>query len=255
MKISLKAVYNMMKFIKSIKFDYSLINLRRIYHFVASSVMLLFVLTAYNNTNSKNIFSPNVNKSSVSIMNEPNYMETLKPYRDALSQIESVESYDSRRIAKKDKKTGKVIYSQYWGKYQIGRDERIALGLGDVSWEIFSKNKELQDAACNMFIAITRDRLMNHINKDGSKRDFLTEYNGKVISHHYLTESGMVAMAHNSGVTGLKKFLSTRGKHKPVDGLNTSSLAYLTLANYNVTIPINSAKRDLERIKDSIDIK
>jgi len=190
-----------------------------------------------------------------------NNLATLKSYRDGLSMIESTDDYKSRRIDKYIwvKKTRVPVYSQYWGRYQIGRDERESLGLKNVSWEVYSNSPELQDAACNLLIANVRHELMNYPTRNESKElvyvNYIEQYSGKVIVNHYLTESGMIAMAHNAGVTGLITFLKKRGAYIPTDGLKTKSTAYLSLANYNVNIVVDEARTELRAVMDSLGLK
>lgn len=177
------------------------------------------------------------------------YNLSLKEFTEALSLIESGNSYTSRRSYVNS--SGVRVYSQYWGKYQLGTTVRKTVGVGHITWTTFKNHPELQDAAMNLLIARTKSKLENHIIKNGNKLDtinILKKYSGKVIAHHYLTESGLIGMAHNCGITGLTVFLKSNGKIKPKDGMGTSALAYLSLANYNINITVEEAENELKKV-------
>ena len=165
----------------------------------------------------------------------------MSKYRNAIGMIESGNNYTKRRPK-----------SQYWGKYQIGKDEREYLGLKNISWEQFKKNPELQDAAFDLLVATTREKFINHITEDGDTINYLKIYSNIVINHHYITESGIVSMAHIAGVTGTKKFLKSFGKIKPKDGFGTQASSYLSLSNYNINIPVEQAQQKLNEILKTI---
>lgn len=253
MKITPKTMFRIMKNINLFHVDLSMINIRKIYHFSALIVMTLLVPSSFMYVSNNDLPNKKI------IVEIPEYLDENRPniedFRDALSTIESEKGYDVRR-SRKSKNSNLIVYSQYWGRYQLGKSEREAMGLGDVSWEVFSKSPALQDAACNLFIATIREQLINHVSGEtGKRRNLIEEFSGKVINHQYITESGMIAMAHNSGVAGLKQFLLTNGKYKPKDGFETSGSAYLSLANYSVNIPLDVAKKNLRTVMDSLNIK
>jgi hypothetical protein len=171
---------------------------------------------------------------------------SLKHFTEALSLIESNNSYLSRRSYVNS--SGIRVYSQYWGKYQLGTSVRKTIGISHISWTTFKNNPELQDAAMNLLIARVKSKLENHIVKSGDTINIFKKYSGKVIAHHYITESGLIGMAHNCGIGGVTSFLASNGKIKPKDGMNTSALSYLSLANYNINITVEEAEENLKKI-------
>lgn len=256
MKKLSETAFRIRESIRAVKGYFEVLNYRRIYNVIVLLFMTLFIPSAFtldNNVTVQNVKKTVVNKT---VTIEYKYLKQLKDYRHALSLIESRNDYTSRRIIKYEKKGREKVpvYSQYWGKYQIGKKERETLGLKNVSWEVFSTHPELQDAACNLFIAITKQQLSNFPYKNKPRKNYLQLYSNRVVNNFYLTESGIIAMAHNCGVYGMVDFLEKNGRISPMDGLKTNSTNYLTLANFHIDITVADAKRELDSILDSLDI-
>jgi len=182
-------------------------------------------------------FSPNnvkVVEVAKTVVVEKNPMDFDKFIND-LGMIESRNNYSARRNN-----------SQYWGKYQLGILARETIGIDTVSWENFKSDTLLQDAAVLVFLLKTRERLTDHMYPDSTVRNFIEEYAGTIVGNYNITESGLIGMAHNCGVTGTKFFLISGGRIVPVDGLGTPATKYLTLANYEIDMTLEEAEANLK---------
>jgi hypothetical protein len=116
--------------------------------------------------------------------------------------------------------------SQYWGKYQLGESARKSINLSDITWEKWKNSPELQEAALRLWVDFLYMCMKPEIQKfDG------TFQNGWAI-----TESGIIAMAHNVGPESVKQFLYSGGKKVPQDGSNKDATRFLILGNYNLEI-------------------
>ncbi len=116
--------------------------------------------------------------------------------------------------------------SQYWGKYQLGESARAAINLSDITWEKWKSNPELQEAALRLWVNVLYQFLKNDINK----------YDGTFLNGWSITESGIIAMAHNVGPEPVKDFLYSGGKNVPKDGSGKDATRFLILGNYNLEI-------------------
>lgn len=137
-------------------------------------------------------------------------------------------AYKTRRMTKN--KEGKMVPSQYWGKYQMGQGARSSCGIGTISWEEFSTNPELQEAAFKTWIRILYRDMTHYIN----------QYSGRTMAGHQLTASGIISMAHNVGETATLQFLTTNGGIIPMDGDDINipkkpATRFLTLGGYNLS--------------------
>ena len=94
--------------------------------------------------------------------------------------------------------------SQYWGKYQLGPFARKAIGLDKITWEQFSKNPDMQEAAFYDWCKFLKKYMQPEINK----------YSGKFINGIQMTESGIIMIAHNS--SGAKSHLQSGNIPEPV---------------------------------------
>lgn len=116
--------------------------------------------------------------------------------------------------------------SQYWGKYQFSESARVSIGLGGISWEKWKTNPEIQEAALKMWIDILYQELKSDIEK----------YDGTFLNGWAITESGIIAMAHNVGAGATRQFLYSNGKNVPKDGSGKDATRFLILGNYNLEI-------------------
>jgi hypothetical protein len=83
------------------------------------------------------------------------------------------------------------------GRYQMNNGARADIGLGGVSQSVFLNWPELQDIAMFRLLKVNREYM----------KDFLHEYDGKVINGYYLTEPGMLSLAHALGAGGAMKWI------------------------------------------------
>jgi len=173
----------------------------------------------------------------------------IEQFIHELSLFESATNYSARRpnyIL-----NGDTLWSQYWGRYQFGEACRICLDIDHISWEEFKNNPELQDAAMIYYIAILNSRFEHYIEiKDSTTivRNIFDEYSNKVIRTHYITNSGLVAMAHNIGISTVVDFLDSGCKNEPKDGFETQSSNYLALSNFDLNVSKDKAKFNLDKI-------
>lgn len=120
--------------------------------------------------------------------------------------------------------------SQYWGKYQFSESARESVGLGEFSWEKWKSNPEIQEAALRMWVDILYQELKSDIKK----------YDGTFQSGWAITESGIIAMAHNVGAGATRQFLYSGGTNIPSDGSKKPATRFLILGNYDLEINKNN---------------
>lgn len=139
-------------------------------------------------------------------------------WKDDLQKIESndwINPYEARRNG-----------SQYWGKYQMGEAARKDVGMGNISWEKWKTNPDLQEAALKLWVEILY----------GYLKDEIRLYDGQFLNGWSITESGIIAMAHNVGPEPTKQFLKSGGKIIPKDGSGKDATRFLILGNYNLNL-------------------
>ena len=161
-------------------------------------------------------YKRNFSKNATYIIFYPRDLsKNYKKWKEALSNIESGGSYDARRDG-----------SQYWGKYQMSESARQSVGLSKISWEKWKTNPEIQEAALRIWIDILYQELKDDIKK----------YNGKFLNGWAITESGIIAMAHNVGAGATKQFLNSGGTNIPKDGSGKDATRFLILGGYDLEI-------------------
>lgn len=144
-----------------------------------------------------------------------------KDYNKWKSDLHGIESngwdnpYEARREG-----------SQYWGKYQLGESARRTIGLSNISWDQWKNNPELQEAALKLWIDVLYKDL----------EDEIRIYDGKFLNGWSITESGIIAMAHNVGSLPVKEFLNSGGKNIPKDGSGKDVTRFLILGNYDLNL-------------------
>ena len=103
----------------------------------------------------------------------------------------------------------KIVNSYgYMGKYQIGREALIDIGLGGISDKDFLSNPEIQELAMKMLLKRNKQILQSIIGR----------YTSKKIKGIYITESGILAASHAVGSGSVLKFLESKGVVDPEDG-------------------------------------
>lgn len=159
------------------------------------------------------------------ILYPPDISKDWKKYKEAMhSKFESTGSDSASYFARRTEVVkGKKVPSQYWGRYQLGQSARNACKIGDMSWEEFSTNPEIQEGAFKIWIRlIYRDM-----------KPYITQYEGKFIAGHQITASGIISMAHNVGEAPTIQFLQSGGSKIPSDG-NASATRFLSLGGYDL---------------------
>jgi hypothetical protein len=112
-------------------------------------------------------------------------------------------------------KYGKINTLGYMGKYQFGIETLKSIGINDSTR--FMNNPRLQEKA---FVALLSK------NKYDLK-DYITNYEGKIVDGVKITESGILAAAHLGGSGSVKRFLNSNGEKKCKDGYGTSVKTYM----------------------------
>jgi hypothetical protein len=127
-----------------------------------------------------------------------------------------------------DSVTGASYQNQFWGRYQLGTYARKAIGIGNMTWEEFSTNPEVQEGSFKTWIRL--------LYKD--MKPYIQRYEGDYMDGYQITSSGIVAMAHNVGADKTIKFLESRGKNIPYDGKSPAT-RFLSLGGYNLSSILN----------------
>jgi len=145
--------------------------------------------------------------------------KNYKKWKENLGKLESgniTNQYEARREG-----------SQYWGKYQMGESARSAIGLSKITWEKWKTNPEIQEAAVRLWVDIIYQDL----------GDYVKKYDGKFLNGWSITESGIIAMAHNVGPAPVKAWLDNSGMGSvPKDGSGRDATRFLILGNYDLEI-------------------
>ena len=108
----------------------------------------------------------------------------------------------------------------------MGESARREIGMNNINWESWKTNPDLQEAALKLWIELLYVYL----------KDDIRLYNGQFLNGWTITESGIIAMAHNVGPEQTKQFLHSGGKFIPKDGSGKDATRYLILGNYNLNI-------------------
>jgi len=153
----------------------------------------------------KNVINPMLNKyfdfiaaSEVPIKNG----DTLASYK--------VKCYDSTSTA--------------IGRYQMNRGARADIGLGGVSDEVFLNWPELQDIAMHKLLRVNKTYM----------KDFIPLYDGKIVNGYYLTEPGMLSLAHALGGGGAMKWIKDGCKVSELPKGAPNADRRLTLQRYKI---------------------
>jgi hypothetical protein len=103
----------------------------------------------------------------------------------------------------------------YLGKYQFGVETLKTVGINDSG--LFLNSPKMQEKA---FIALlSRNKW--------ELKEYIVEFDGKIVDGVKITESGILAAAHLGGPGSVKRFLKTDGKRKCKDDYGTSVRSYM----------------------------
>lgn len=140
----------------------------------------------------------------------------LKTYSMATSKPNSYISFREALAFKESQgKYGIVNSLGYLGKYQFGMTTLRHFGVNDA--DTFLRSPKLQE---RVFVKNLR---YNH----NMLEDYIEKYVGKEVGGVKVTESGMLAAAHLSGVGGVKKYLRTNGSGRSRDAYGSSVRSYM----------------------------
>lgn len=153
------------------------------------------------------------------------YTRDLRFYSLATSRPDSFISFREALAFKESQgKYGVVNSLGYLGKYQFGMTTLRLFGVHDSL--TFLNSPKLQE---RVFIKNLR---YNH----ELLEDYIQEYGGKNVGGVEITESGILAAAHLSGVGGVKRYLKTDGKGRSRDAYGSSVRTYLRkFAGYDLS--------------------
>jgi len=149
------------------------------------------------------------------IITNNSYKEELNKFLNAIALLESSDNYQAKRNN-----------SQFLGRYQIGRDARKDIGMEHIPINTFLQDTLLQDSAMILLLQTNYRRL----------KPYILAYDGKRVGHHYVTTSGILAMAHSAGAGSVTKFFQTNGRYIPKDGNNIPMTHYLQFNNFNFNL-------------------
>lgn len=111
---------------------------------------------------------------------------------------------------------GNVV--EYWGRYQLGPLARKIAGLGNITWDRFKNNPEMQEGAFLEWIKFIKNMMQPEILK----------YSGKFYDGVQITESGIISMTHNAGAENTRAYLA-RGQNPP------GGTKFLKIGGYNLS--------------------
>jgi len=148
-------------------------------------------------------------KESVRIISIEDKNKNHKSFIDGIAMSESGCNY-------RPKQSG----TTYWGKYQMGPSARKDIGIA-VDMETFLSEPELQEICMKLLLLRNKEYLKNYIGK----------YQYRTLNGFYITESGLLAMAHLVGHGPVIEFLASGGKTNPKDGNGKRGTDYLTEFN------------------------
>ncbi|SCY09713.1 hypothetical protein SAMN05192588_1133 [Nonlabens sp. Hel1_33_55] len=144
------------------------------------------------------------------------YTKDLKEYSLATPNSDSFISFREALAFKESQgKYGVVNTLGYLGKYQFGMSTLRTFGVIDSL--TFLQSPRLQE---RVFL---KNLQYNH----SMLEDYIDMYDGKEVGGVKVTESGILAAAHLSGVGGVKKYLRTNGAGRSRDAYGSSVRGYM----------------------------
>jgi hypothetical protein len=137
----------------------------------------------------------------------------LKAFLDDLSYIESRGNYSISR-------------GEYWGRYQLSSICRQDINC-TIDKQTFLSDSTIQDEVMVTWLLRLKQIL----------DDEIQEYDNTWVGNYYVTESGLLAMAHLVGPENVKKFLINKGQWIPRDGNRKAGTDYLQqYGKYNLQL-------------------
>ncbi len=144
------------------------------------------------------------------------FTHDLRTYSLATSRPNSYISFREALAFKESQGKYSVVNTLgYLGKYQFGMTTLRTLGVNDSI--TFLNSPRMQERVFEKNLKYNHSLLEEYIEK----------YEGKEIGGVLVTESGMLAAAHLSGVGGVKKYLRTNGLGRSRDAYGSSVRSYM----------------------------
>ncbi|AZQ44130.1 peptidoglycan-binding protein LysM [Nonlabens ponticola] len=152
-------------------------------------------------------------------------IDDVRDFSLATSSADSFISFKEALAFKESQgKYWKVNSLGYLGKYQFGMTTLNQLGVRDSL--SFMRSRKLQERVFLKNIRYNHKQL----------QDYIDRYEGQTIGGVEVTESGILAAAHLSGVGGVKKYLRTNGRGRSRDAYGSSVRGYMKrFAGYNLS--------------------
>jgi len=147
----------------------------------------------------------------------PNPKKDWMLYKEAFHNIETKGTSDAQSYLMQSSS------GAYWGRYQLGHQALVSVGLGAITWKEFSTNPDMQEGA---FLSWMRERKI-------SMQPEIDKYCGTYMRGIEITESGIISMAHNVGDGDAKAFFNSGGRVLPTAG---NYLPFLKLGGYNLRL-------------------
>ena len=146
----------------------------------------------------------------------------LKKYFDYIASTEVlIKNGDTLATYRKlcDDSTSSAI-----GRYQMLNIAREQIGFGSIPRSVFLNNPELQDVAMYMLL------------KDNyrSMKGFMKEWDGKMVNGYYLSEPGMLSLAHALGAGGAMSWIKNGCKPNMLPPGAPHADTRLTLQKYKI---------------------
>jgi len=176
------------------------------------------IINIYHTTDT---FESKIEKDSVIVIREV-VNSNLKKYFDYIAAtevpIKNGDTLSSYQVRCYDSTSSAI------GRYQMVNDARTQIGLGGVSEQVFLNNPELQDVAMYLLI------------KDNYRamKLFIDEYDGKIINGYFLTEPGMLSLAHALGANGAMTWIKNGCKVNQLPSGAPNADRRLTFQKYKI---------------------
>lgn len=203
-----------------------------------SVLIIIFLLLFFSLRNKVKIINKSTHTKEIVFIDTTH---TLQKYLFHLRYLESSDNHLARRnryVVLRTKHGLDTVnaYSQYIGFYQLGESARrnlcnICPEMKKYTNEEFWKSRFIQHKAVICWLILLKKNLKSQIKK----------YKGKYHGSFYITESGLLAMAHLVGSNTVKNWLkrdfSLSYTYSIKDGFNKNGVDYLQqLGRYNLNL-------------------
>jgi hypothetical protein len=121
-----------------------------------------------------------------------------------------------------------ALNGEYWGRYQLGTLARKVSNINEnTTWQEFSSNPDLQEGAFLSWIRYIKILMQKDIDRYGGN------HGTYFMNGIQITESGIIALAHNAGCTAAHNFLINNGTTMSPQSI---PMKFLKIGGYNLNI-------------------